>query len=36
MSGSLPCSAGKMTADDPGYGFVSKDVPELGIAVVPA
>ncbi len=26
----------RMSADDPGYGFVSPDVPELGMAVVPA
>ena len=25
----------RMTVDDPGYGFVSDDVPELGMAVVP-
>ena len=24
-----------MTADDPGYGFVSEEIPELGMAVVP-
>jgi ribosomal protein S18 acetylase RimI-like enzyme len=25
----------RMSADEPGYGFVAEDVPELGIAVVP-
>lgn len=25
-----------LAADDPGYGFVSPEVPELGIAVIPA